>query len=111
VALDQREPKLPLRAGEVEAVALNRRGAGARATQLLPLGDELGDEDHERLDRRVAPAPPEAVPPQGPDDWAASHAPSIGEEAAEVKTHPEASLAMPSRGHASFAGMAVLHTT
>jgi hypothetical protein len=43
VPVDQRVRQLPLRAGELEAVALDRRGSSAGATQLLPLDHELRD--------------------------------------------------------------------
>jgi hypothetical protein len=84
VPFDQRVPELPLCTREMEAVSLDRGGACAAIPQLLALGDELGDQHHERLDRGTPPSPPETGPPQGPDDWAASHTPSIGEKAAEV---------------------------
>jgi hypothetical protein len=60
VTVDQSVGQLPLRAGELKAVALDRRGSSAGAAKLLPLDHELRDAEDERLDGGAAPATPEA---------------------------------------------------
>jgi hypothetical protein len=109
VLVDQRVRQLPLGSGELDAVALDRRAWGARRAELLPLGDQIGDPGREDIDWWAVPAAPETGRAQGTKCWAACHALSIGAQATKVKP-PKASLAMPLRGHAGFAGMAVLNT-
>ena len=108
--VDQRVRKLPLRPGELNAVALDGGGRRTVGAELLPLQNEVGDPGRENVDGIAVPAPPEPRCAQRSKCWAACHAPAIGTQAMEVKPHPKASLAMPSRGHAGFAGMAVSHT-
>jgi len=84
VPVDQRVRQLPLRADQLNAVALDLRRRGTAAAQLLPLDDELGDPQNERLDRRTSSAAPERGAAQGSESWAASHAPSIGTMATEM---------------------------
>jgi hypothetical protein len=60
VPVDQRVPELPLRAGDLDAVALERRLARLALAQLLPLGYEVRDLERELVCARARTAPPEA---------------------------------------------------
>jgi hypothetical protein len=60
VAVDQRVRELPLRAGDLKAVSLERSGRCAGRAKRLALGDEPGDADGKQLDRGAVPAPPKA---------------------------------------------------
>lgn len=88
--VDQRVRQLPLGAGELDTVTLDRRARGARLTELLALGDEIGDPSRENIDGETIPAAPETGRTQGTKCWAACHTPSIGAHATEVKPHREA---------------------
>jgi hypothetical protein len=66
VTVDQRVSELPLRAGDLEAVALQRRLAGAALAELLPLGDEMGNLRRELVCARGRTTPPETHGPQVP---------------------------------------------
>jgi len=66
VALDQRVPELPLRAGELEPVALERRFTGTALAEALPLPDESRDSRRELVCARTGAAAPEPRRPQGP---------------------------------------------
>jgi hypothetical protein len=82
--VDQRVRELPLGAGELDPVPLDRGGRRARRAELLPLGDEVGDAGSENVYGRAVPAAPEARRTQRPKCRAASHAPSIGTQTMEV---------------------------
>jgi hypothetical protein len=109
VLVDQRVRQLPLRAGELNPVPLDRRRRRAGRAELLPLEHEIGDPGREDVNGMTVPAAPETGRAQGTKCWAAGHTPCIGTQATQVKPS-KASLAMPLRGHAGFAGMAVLNT-
>jgi hypothetical protein len=61
VLLDQRERELPLGAGELDAVPLERSRLGAARTQLLPLESQGRDAGLERLHAEAPPLTPEAT--------------------------------------------------
>jgi hypothetical protein len=66
VAVDQRVPELPLRAGDLKAVALESTLARPALPELLALGDELRDPRLELVRARTGPAPPKTGRPQVP---------------------------------------------
>jgi hypothetical protein len=84
VLVDERVRQLPLGARELNAVALDRAARGARLTELLPFGDEIGDPSRKDIDWGAVPAAPETRRAQGTKCWAACHAPSIGSKATKM---------------------------
>ena len=66
VTVDQRVSELPLRAGDLEAVALKRRLAGAALAKLLPVGDEMGNLRRELVCARRRTTPLETQGPPVP---------------------------------------------
>jgi hypothetical protein len=66
VPIDEGVPELPLRAGELEPVALEGRFAGTAPAEALPLGDEDRDPRRELVCARAGAAAPESRRPQGP---------------------------------------------
>ena len=66
VPVDQRVPELPLRAGQLEPVPLERGLARAAVAQLLALRDERGDPERQGLDARIGTTPSETGRPQLP---------------------------------------------
>jgi hypothetical protein len=60
VLVDQRVRELPLRARELDPVALDGGGRRTGGAKLLPLQNEVSDPGRENIDRSRVPAPPEA---------------------------------------------------
>ena len=88
--VDQRVRQLPLGAGELNAVSLDRSARRARLAELLPLGDEIGDPHGEDIHRGTVPTATEMGRTQRTKCWAAGHTPLIGMQASQVKPHREA---------------------
>ena len=76
--------KLPLGAGDLHAIVLQRRLAGASGAELLALADELRDLHGELIGARAATAPPKARRPQRSQGGATGHEPTIGTGPPEV---------------------------
>jgi hypothetical protein len=84
VLVDQRVRELPLRACELDPVALDGSGRRTGGAKLLPLQDEVGNPGRENVDGWAVPAAPETGSAQGSNCWAACHAPSIGTKTTKV---------------------------
>jgi hypothetical protein len=87
VLIDQRMPELPLGAGDLEAVSLERSGHRTVGTKLLALRNEKGDALGEELGARAAPASPEARRAQVSESGAACHGASIGRRPKKMNPH------------------------
>ena len=57
--VDQRVRQLPLGAGELNAVSLDRNARRAGLAELLPLGDEIRNPRREDVDSGKVPTAPE----------------------------------------------------
>ena len=66
IALDQRVRELPLRAGELESVPLERFLARSPIAQFLAFGDQLRNAKRQSLHARRATTPSETGRPQMP---------------------------------------------
>jgi hypothetical protein len=84
VALDQRLAELPLRASDLEPVALEGRRASLASPKVLPLDYECSGADGQVVDGSAAPPAAKPGRAQMSKRWAASHVLPIGANATKV---------------------------